>query len=215
LPCVQGPHDERDRLAPEWQPILQQLQQLAPQLAQLESLARRGSNATAAAAVAAAAVRDVLRPATEWDAATGQLLVGAVVHFPGVAGPAQHAAAAATPAGHAQRAQRVMLERKRRDAGGAAAADWAPVLQQKFGAYVRRGSADTAVVLAPAGKLQDVLQWLAERPATQWVAPAPKLKWHNVRGSTISQVHADWVALLSCLPAGLQRSSGTHQLSPG
>lgn len=185
---LQGLHEQRDKLAPEWRGLLQQLEQLAPQLERLAALGRSaGANATQAAAEAAAALRDSLPAASEWNAAAGQLLVGAVVAFPGLAGPTPKRAAAG-PVEHQQRSRRVALERERRDAGAAAAADWAPPLLQRFGARVRRGSADAAIVLAPAQRLAEVLDWLAQRPATHWVAPAPKMRLNNIRASTISQV---------------------------
>lgn len=174
-------------MAPEWQPVLLQLHQMQPQLQQLTALALQGgANGTAAARLAAAAVQEALSPASEWDAASGQLLVGAVVSFPGLASPGgQHRSRLAD---HQQRIRRVMLEREQRDAGAAAAADWAQPLLQRFGAVISRASADHAMVLVPAGQLAAAVDWLAARPTTHWVAPAPKIRLSNVRASTISQV---------------------------
>lgn len=184
--CLQGSHDERDKLAPEWAALLQKLRKLQPQIERASSLAAT-ANGTAAAAAAARAVQDALLAAAEWDGERGQLLVGAVVTFPGLAGPTPRRRSAA-PMQQAQRARRIMLERRRRDAGAAAAADWAPHLRSLGGARCRRAAADSLLVLVPAERLQQVLTWLAQRPATHWVAPAPKVQLNNIRASTISQV---------------------------
>jgi hypothetical protein len=183
---LQGPLDEQDKLAPEWAALLQQLRQLRPQIERAAALAA-AANGSAAAAASARAVQDALPSAAEWDAERGQLLVGAVVTFPGLAGPASRRIPAASTQ-QAQRARRIMLERRRRDAGAAAAADWRPHLRSLGGARVRRAAADSLLVLAPAERLQQVLSWLAQRPATHWVAPAPKMQLNNIRASTITQV---------------------------
>ena len=180
-------HDEQDKLAPEWQRILQQLKALAEQQRQPPASA---ANASLAAGMATAALRDALPVATQWDAPSGQLLVGVSVAFPGLVAP--HPRAAAAAAATARRARRVALQRQQQDAGSAAVADWAPLLQAQFGARIRRAGPDAALVLAPAPRLPAVLEWLAQRPAAHWVSPAPKLRPANKRASSIAQVGAEW-----------------------
>lgn len=199
--CVplQGLHDEQDKLAPEWSGILEQLGAATPQLERVAALAAEQrqrqqpwSNATQAVAAAVGMLRASLPVMTRWDSRTGQLLVGAWVHFPGLVTPRQASATSAesnnTLQSLPQRARRIMLQRKQQDPGAAAAADWAPLLASRFGARLERGSADTAVVLAPAQRLAAVLEWLTHRPAVHWVAPAPRLRLANKRVTTISQV---------------------------
>lgn len=169
LPRTQAALEADDKLAPEWQGVLQELEHL--QL-QLERLKRQGASSTAlqAAAEEAAATQHV---AAEWDAAHQQLLVGALVTFP-------RRMALLTQA--AQQLQQV------EDAGAAAEADWGPLLRRQFGARVRRGGASSALVLAPAQQLPAVLDWLAQRPAVLWVAPAAVARAANWRAAAVAQV---------------------------
>lgn len=213
---LQGMHDEQDKLAPEWDAILRQLQAAAPALERLGSQAREQqrraqpwANATQAIAAGVAELSGPLPVATRWDDKSGQLLVGAHVHFPGLVAPRAVAAAAgrlaaATAEGAAvnrstvagssaegsaiRRARRITLQRAAQDAGAAAVADWAPLLEQRFGARLQRGGPDSAVLLAPAGQVDAALQWLARRPAVHWVAPAPRLRLNNKRVTVIAQV---------------------------
>lgn len=213
---LQGLHDEQDRVAPEWESILQQLRAAAPALDRLGAQAREQqrraqpwANATQAIAAGVAELSGLLPVATRWDATTGQLLVGAHVHFPGLVAPRRAAAAAgrlaalSAPQAAAnasaeaggigdsaagRRARRMALQRAAQDAGAAAAADWAPLLAQRFGARLQRAGADSAVALVPAGQLDAALQWLARRPAVHWVAPAPRLRLNNKRVTVIAQV---------------------------
>lgn len=181
--CTQALHEEQDRLAPEWQPILDQLQQQQYYRSQLTA------NTTRAAV---RAVLSQLPVAAQWDAASQQLLIGAAVSFPSLAVPAASRGLAAEA--EAPRTRRVMLQRQAQDAGAAAAADWAPQLASLFGARLQRTSPETALVLAPAQQLGRVLQWLAQRPAVHWVDPAPKLRLNNAQASSITQVR-----LVGCL----------------
>lgn len=181
--CAQALHEENDRLAPEWQPILEQLQQQRYYRSQLTA------NATSAAV---RAVLSQLTVAAQWDATSQQLLIGAAVSFPSLAVPAASRGLAAEA--DAPRTRRVMLQRQAQDAGAAAAADWAPQLASLFGARLQRTSPETALVLTPAQQLERVLQWLAQRPAVHWVDPAPKLRLNNAQASSITQVR-----LVGCL----------------
>ena len=137
--------------------------------------------------------------AARWDAAAGQLLIGAAVSFPGLAAPAASRGLAAEA--REPRTRRVALQRRAQDAG---ADDWAPQLARLFGARLQRTSPDSALVLAPAPQLGRVLQWLAQRPAAHWVAPAPRLRLHNAQASSITQVRgagAGQLPLPSCIAA--------------
>jgi subtilisin family serine protease len=185
-------HEEQDRLAPEWQHILEQLEQQQFYRGQLSA------NATRAAV---AAVLAQLSVAAQWDAAAQQLLIGAAVSFPTLAVPAASRGLAAEA--EAPRTRRVMLQRQAQDAGAAAAADWAPRLASLFGARLQRTSPETALVLAPAPQLGRVLQWLAQRPAVHWVDPAPKLRLNNAQASSITQSAKPFPRDGSMLDAGL------------
>lgn len=246
LNCLdqQGLHDEQDKLAPEWESILQQLRAAAPALDRLGVQAREQqrraqpwANASLAIATGVDELSAALPVATRWDDKTGQLLVGALVHFPGLVAPRRAAAApgsltalsAAEAAANAsaaagsggegsaiRRARRIALQRAAQDAGAAAVADWGPVLAQRFGARVQRGGPDSVVVLAPAGQLDAALQWLARRPAVHWVAPSPRLRLNNKRVTVIAQVGAaflcgwlDWlVHYCGCAGLGLDAGAG-------
>lgn len=160
---MQAPLEADDKLAPEWQAVLQQLERLLPHL---QRLARQGVDSAALEDAAAA-----LQVAAEWDAATQRLLVGALVAFP----------------------RRMALlnqapPQQGEDAGAVAAADWDPLLGRLFGARVQRGSASSALVLAPAQQLPAVLNWLTQRPAVQWVAPAATARTANWRAAAVAQV---------------------------
>ncbi len=186
---MQALHEEQDRLAPEWRPILEQLEQRRYYRGQLTA------NATQAAVRAVLAQLPV---AAQWDAASQQLLIGAAVSFPSLAVPAASRGLAAEA--EAPRTRRVMLQRQAQDAGAGAAADWAPQLERLFGARVQRTSPETALVLAPAQQLGRVLQWLAQRPAVHWVDPAPKLRLNNAQASSITQVGGGGVTCWLLLP---------------
>ena len=169
---VQAPLEAIDKLAPEWQPLLQQLEQLLPRL---HRLAQRGSGAAALEEAAA----EALHVAVEWDAAAQQLLVGAQVTFPRHMAPL-HAA-----------------QQQGEDAGAAALVDWGPLLGQLFGARVQRAGGSSALVLAPAPHLAAVLDWLAQRPVVTWAAPAAVARAANWRAAAVTQVVGwlgGWVA---------------------
>ena len=190
-PCTHSPaqalHEEQDRLAPEWRPILEQLEQRRYYSGQLTA------NATQAAVRAVLAQLPV---AAQWDAASQQLLIGAAVSFPSLAVPAASRGLAAEA--EAPRTRRVMLQRQAQDAGAGAAADWAPQLERLFGARLQRTSPETALVVAPAQQLGRVLQWLAQRPAVHWVDPAPKLRLNNAQASSITQVGRAYWSFCCC-----------------
>lgn len=195
---MQGLHEEQDKLAPEWGGVLQQLEQQRAE-------APLGANATSAA-VAAAAAR--LPVATRWDAASGQLLVAATVSFPGLAVPVASRGGADAEAAQRPQARRIALQRQQQDAGAAAATDWGPLLRRRFGATLRRAGPDAAVVLAAADRLPEVLEWLSQRPAVHWVAPAPQLRLNNARASVISQVRPG-----GCRAQGLALGVPMHEPS--
>lgn len=160
---VQAPLEPIDKLAPEWQPLLQQLELLVPHL---HHLAQCG----AGTAVLEEAAAEALHVAFEWDAAAQQLLVGAHVTLPRRMAPL-HAA-----------------QQQGEEAGAAAEADWGPLLGRRFGARVQRAGASSALVLAPAPQLPAVLDWLAQRPAVTWVGPAAVARAANWRAAAVAQV---------------------------
>lgn len=168
LPPAQAPLESDDKLAPEWQRTLQQVEQLEGRMQQLR---QQGSRAAALEATVEEAAAG-MQVAVEWDAARGQLMVGALVTFP------RHMALLA----------QAPQQQRGADAGAAAAADWGPLLGRQFGARVRRGGASSALVLAPAQQLPAVLDWLAQRPAVHWVAPASMARAASWRATAVVQV---------------------------
>lgn len=152
--------------------MLQQVEQLLPRLEQTRQQGRGSASVEAAVEEAAAA----LQVAVEWDGARQALMVGALVTFP--------RRMAGIPA-HTSKQQ---MQQQSEDAGAAAEADWGPLLGRLFGARVRRGGASSALVLAPAQQLPAVLDWLAQRPAVQWVAPAAVARTANWQAAAVVQV---------------------------
>ena len=184
-----------DKLAPEWQ-------QVTAAIAAALNSSGNASDVPARRQQRVAAVLATL-PVRRERGAGGEPLVPVQVVFPSLLLPLKHAG----PAGgqgqaqpeeqqarrhrqqeeQRQRVQRVLRQQAAYDAGAAAVADWAAPLAQQFGARISRGAAHLALVLAPPEKLPALLEWLAERPAVQWVAPAPRMLLHNKKGSAISQ----------------------------
>lgn len=185
-----GPHEAAHKVAPEWQPLLEQLDVVTGSLGRGENRVGTvdGRNETKdaqmllAAAVAQLPVRIQHRPG-RWPQ------VGIRVTFPVMHLPKPHAPDHEHATRHALRIQRVIREEEARHAGVAAAADWGPLLRSAFGGdvEVHPASPDSAVVFAPPEAVEGVVAWLASRPAVQWVAPLPRSFVRNRQASVITQ----------------------------
>eukprot|EP00887_Chlorella_sp_A99_P001740 scaffold19.g1740.t1 len=186
-----GAHEPADKLAPDWAGILAAL---------AEALASSGNSSAAPAQQQEQRRQQQQRldsalaslPVQVQRDAFGAPLVAVEVVFPALVVPQEHAEHGEQEhwqlhEQQQQRMQRAMREHAECDAGAAAAADWANPLRLQFGASIAHGARHLATVLVPPAHLGDVLDWLSQRPAVHWVAPAPRLRLRNKQAAAISQ----------------------------
>jgi hypothetical protein len=188
-----GAFDPGHKVAPEWGPLLEQVEAAAAGAGLGGSAGSRGvgaalnmtqvAQAKLAAALAALPVRSVRR-AGEWPR------VGIRVAFPAAAAPQPHAPDHPHAASQDARIARARRERAETHAGDAAAADWAPLLRGHLGsgeAEVEAAGPSHATVFVPVPQLRRAVAWLAARPAAHWVAPLARHVLRNRQASCITQ----------------------------
>lgn len=132
-------------------------------------------------------------------------LIGIRVMFPAAHTPHAYPVSSTQHAKHAHRIHRITQQNNERHIGMAASHDWTPLLRSTFqdnALQVHSGGRHSIVVFASPSTLHSVIEWLAERPSVQWIAPLPKSYLRNRQAAAIVQ---------SCQPAP---SSGKIDLDP-
>jgi hypothetical protein len=187
-----GYHEPAHKIAPEWQELMGQIESAMPtSTAQGFTSKITGAgfvNATVEAQALAASLLaqlpvQVRRLPGQWPQ------IGIRVQFPTAHKPQPLPSYHPEAAAHSLRIRRVLKEKESCTAGTAAVSDWAPLLKTSFGNTVEviNAGPNSVVVFALPSQVQDVVEWLAERPAVRWVSPLPRIFMKNKQASVIIQ----------------------------
>lgn len=207
-----GYHEPAHKIAPEWQELIGQIESSMPSTSSTSTGGFTSTitgagivNATAEAQALAASVLAELP--VQVRLVPGQWpQIGIRVQFPRAHKPQPLPSYHPEAAAHALRIRRVLKEQESYTAGTAAVSDWAPLLESRFGNTIEvlNAGPNSVVVFALPSQVQDVVEWLAERPAVRWVSPLPRIYLKNKQASVIIQ---------SARPA-LRSGSGNDNLDP-
>lgn len=190
-----GYHEPAHKIAPEWQELIGQIEAAMPSRTSTSTggftIKITGAgvvNATVEAQALAASVLaelpvQVRHLPGQWPQ------IGIRVQFPSAHNPQPLPSYHPEAAAHSLRIRRVLKEQESYTAGTAAVSDWAPLLKSSFGNTIEvlNAGPNSVVVFAPPSQVQDVIEWLAERPAVRWVSPLPRIYLKNRQASVIIQ----------------------------
>ncbi|KAL4540584.1 hypothetical protein Ndes2526A_g03556 [Nannochloris sp. 'desiccata'] len=225
-----GYHEPAHKIAPEWQELIGQIEAAMPSRTSTSTggftIKITGAgvvNATVEAQALAASVLaelpvQVRHLPGQWPQ------IGIRVQFPSAHNPQPLPSYHPEAAAHSLRIRRVLKEQESYTAGTAAVSDWAPLLKSSFGNTIEvlNAGPNSVVVFAPPSQVQDVIEWLAERPAVRWVSPLPRIYLKNRQASVIIQSArpaltsgrdptVDWASSISIVSRARTFQSETHR----
>lgn len=166
------PYEARHKVAPEWEYVLEKL----------DETITLSFNASSDRASASGSPLDIL------VSEQGELLFGVRAVFPTMHRPRPHDPSHERYVVQNDRIRRHDEESKVRNSGLAAVKDWARAIEQDFSvAHLEHNGKDAVRLYVVREEIPRAIQWLADRDVVQWVEPVPRMIMMNRQASSITQ----------------------------